>query len=285
MQGIDDSGITEAHQGQLSVEAPGWIHTLPTIVSTRLLPISVAVLAVVLCAVLARVLGLLDRTGVSLELTLETTAVAGWGSFVLERLRNRRLTREAEEKLRVLVDTSPAAIVTVGERGCIEHANGAAVELMCPHGGCLVGQPVATFLPQLHYMLLKGQAPSFRTSMEARGHRGNGDTFLAEMWCSSYRDGARLGLVAIIADAAEESPNAPSNSTSATPANRNTFSGRELDVLRLLVQGQANKEIALSMDLSESAIKSTLQRIFAKTQVRTRSQLVRVALEQYRELL
>jgi len=60
---------------------------------------------------------------------------------------------------------------------------------------------------------------------------------------------------------------------------------RELEVLRLLVQGLANKEIATRMGISESAVKNTLQQLFAKAAVRTRSQLVRVALEHYRNLL
>ena len=60
---------------------------------------------------------------------------------------------------------------------------------------------------------------------------------------------------------------------------------REMDVLRFLVQGLANKEIASRMEVSESTVKNALQQLFAKTNVRTRSQLVRVALEQYRDLL
>jgi two-component system nitrate/nitrite response regulator NarL len=60
---------------------------------------------------------------------------------------------------------------------------------------------------------------------------------------------------------------------------------RELGVLRLVVRGQANKEIAATMDVSESVVKNILQQLFAKTDVRTRSQLVRVALERYREHL
>jgi two-component system nitrate/nitrite response regulator NarL len=56
-------------------------------------------------------------------------------------------------------------------------------------------------------------------------------------------------------------------------------------VLRLVVQGLANKEIASRMNISESAVKNTLQQLFGKTEVRTRSQLVRVALERYRDLL
>ncbi len=60
---------------------------------------------------------------------------------------------------------------------------------------------------------------------------------------------------------------------------------REIEVLGLVVQGLANKEIASRLDISESAVKNTLQQLFAKTEVRTRSQLVRVALERYRDLL
>ena len=63
------------------------------------------------------------------------------------------------------------------------------------------------------------------------------------------------------------------------------LNARESHVLRLLVQGLANKEIAARMEISESAVKNTLQQLFTKSGVRTRSQLVRVALERYRNLL
>jgi two-component system nitrate/nitrite response regulator NarL len=54
---------------------------------------------------------------------------------------------------------------------------------------------------------------------------------------------------------------------------------RERDVMRLLLEGCSNKEIGAELGVSESAIKASLQQLFAKTGVRTRSQLVRVALE------
>ena len=63
------------------------------------------------------------------------------------------------------------------------------------------------------------------------------------------------------------------------------LTSRESEVLRLLVEGLANKEIAARMAISESAVKNTLQSLFAKSGVRTGSQLVRLALEQYRNLL
>jgi two-component system nitrate/nitrite response regulator NarL len=52
-----------------------------------------------------------------------------------------------------------------------------------------------------------------------------------------------------------------------------------------VVQGLANKEIASRLQLSESAVKNTMRQLFAKTGVRARAQLVRVALERHRNLL
>ncbi len=63
------------------------------------------------------------------------------------------------------------------------------------------------------------------------------------------------------------------------------LSERERDVLRFLFQGLANKEIAMRLQVTESPVKATLQQLFYKTGVRTRSQLVRVALEQYKDYL
>jgi len=66
---------------------------------------------------------------------------------------------------------------------------------------------------------------------------------------------------------------------------RARFTERDRIVLRGVFEGLANKEIAERLHVSESAIKASLQQLFSKTGVRTRSQLVRVALEQYRREL
>ena len=63
------------------------------------------------------------------------------------------------------------------------------------------------------------------------------------------------------------------------------LSPRERQVLTGVVEGLANKEIAGRLDISESSVKAALQQLFFKTGVRTRSQLVRVALERYREVV
>jgi DNA-binding NarL/FixJ family response regulator len=65
-----------------------------------------------------------------------------------------------------------------------------------------------------------------------------------------------------------------------------TGSGQQLTerqnmVLRGILDGLSNKEIATRMQASESAIKATIQEIFAKAGVKTRSQMVRIAIERY----
>ncbi len=62
---------------------------------------------------------------------------------------------------------------------------------------------------------------------------------------------------------------------------RKQLTDRERDVLRGVFEGLSNKEIAGRLSISEASVKSALQQLFLKTGVRTRSQLVRVALEEY----
>ena len=58
---------------------------------------------------------------------------------------------------------------------------------------------------------------------------------------------------------------------------------RERSVLRGVFEGLSNKEIAGNLQISESSVKAALQQLFEKTGVRTRSQLVRIALERHSE--
>jgi len=57
------------------------------------------------------------------------------------------------------------------------------------------------------------------------------------------------------------------------------FEDRERKVLLGILGGLTNKKIGDNMGLSESSVKNLVQRLFAKAGVKTRSQLVRVALE------
>lgn len=264
----------------------GFLYLFPIMFAAAFLPRWVVALIGLGCAMLAEQFSSLEPS--SVRLTFVTLALVGCGLFVAELVRNRRLSLASQERLKVLVETSPAAIVTVDERGFIELANAAAVELLSPREGNLIGDPIAAFLPELHHALRWEEAPQFRASMQCRGHRGNGEAFTADVWFSTYKEGPSPKLAAIIADVSEEAEvGLVGGALSGASETREltTLNSRETDVLRLLVQGLANKEIAGRMEISESSVKNTIQQLFAKTGVRTRSQLVRVALEQYRSAL
>lgn len=71
--------------------------------------------------------------------------------------------------------------------------------------------------------------------------------------------------------------------TKPTSPSTRRFTQREQQVLSFVFEGLANKEIAARIGVSEGSVKATLQQLFAKTGVRTRSQLVRIVLEQHRD--
>jgi PAS domain S-box-containing protein len=264
----------------------GFLYLFPIMFAAAFLPRWLLALLGVVCAVLAELFSSLEPSFV--RLTFETLALAGCGLFVGELIRNRRLSLESQARLKALVETSPAAIVTVDARGFIELANDAAVELLAPRDGRLIGDPIAAYLPELHHALRWEEAPQFRASMQCRGHRGNGESFTADVWFSTYKEGPAPKLAAIIADVSEEAGVSPiGTAPGSAPESRElvALNSRETEVLRSLVQGLANKEIAARLEISESTVKNTIQQLFAKAGVRTRSQLVRVALEEYRDIL
>ena len=264
----------------------GFLYLFPIMFAAAFLPRWLIALVGVVCAVLAELFSSLEPSFV--RLTFEILALAGCGLFVGELIRNRRLSLESQARLKALVETSPAAIVTVDARGFIELANDAAVELMAPREGRMIGDPIAAYLPELHHALRWEEAPQFRASMQCRGHRGTGESFTADVWFSTYKEGPNPKLAAIIADVSEEtglSPIGTAPGSASESREQVVLTSRETEVLRSLVQGLANKEIAARLEISESTVKNTIQQLFAKAGVRTRSQLVRVALEQHRDIL
>src|SRR5271170_6654249 len=185
----------------------GFLYLFPIMLAAGFLPRWTIVLMGIGCALLSERFSNLDPADASIRTSFEALALVGSGLFISAVLRNRRLRLASQERLRVLVETSPAAIVTVDERGFIELANQAATELLAPRDGHLIGQPIAAFLPELHQALRWEEGPQFRTSMQCRGHRGNGESFLADVWFSSYKEGTAPRLAAIIADVTEERSN------------------------------------------------------------------------------
>jgi DNA-binding NarL/FixJ family response regulator len=71
----------------------------------------------------------------------------------------------------------------------------------------------------------------------------------------------------------------PSEGELLTERERQVLTERERQVLHGVFEGLANKEIGALIGVSVSVVKTTLQQLFDKTGVRTRGQLVRIALE------
>jgi DNA-binding NarL/FixJ family response regulator len=77
-------------------------------------------------------------------------------------------------------------------------------------------------------------------------------------------------------------PKVPSGTAvaeSAGEAGRGQLTPREQKILRGVFEGLTNKEMAYEIGVSQSSVKATLQQLFDKMGVRTRSQLVRIAIE------
>jgi PAS domain S-box-containing protein len=141
------------------------------------------------------------------------------GLFVYESKRSRALAQrhlesiereartraEAEEQLKVLVESSPAAVFTATFEGAILLANEAAHRLFGVEQGQLPGQSVHRFLPSLVNVPApdENHAP-FRTAMQCRGRRRSGEIFLADMWFSTYRTSAGSRLAAVVVDTSED---------------------------------------------------------------------------------
>ncbi|HEX4769531.1 MAG TPA: response regulator transcription factor [Bryobacteraceae bacterium] len=60
---------------------------------------------------------------------------------------------------------------------------------------------------------------------------------------------------------------------------------RDRALLRYVLEGLTNREIGVELNISEGAVKASLHHLFEKLNVRTRSQLVKIALEQYQDQL
>lgn len=146
-------------------------------------------------------------------------AFAGMGLFVYEIVRSRQVTlqhlnliqtesearRAAEEQLQVLVETSPAAIFTVDSEGRVLLANDAAHRLLALPSGTLPGKSIRDYLPSLVNVPAPDDShPSFRTVMQCRGQRQDGEAFLADIWFSTYRTSVGSRLAAMVVDTSED---------------------------------------------------------------------------------
>lgn len=143
----------------------------------------------------------------------------GAGLFSNELARGRRLAlefsnriqeqmelrREAESQLRSLIESSPAAIITLDSGGHVDLANQAAHDLLALPPATLINADVRQYLPVMADLL---QAATddlpYRTATNARGRRANGESFLACVWFATYPTRNGMRLAAIITDSSDD---------------------------------------------------------------------------------
>jgi PAS domain S-box-containing protein len=123
----------------------------------------------------------------------------------LARLQKEAIARRAaEEQLEFLVESSPAAVVTMTADGAILLANPAAHRLFGVAGGLLPGRRITRYVPALGSIPSIGDtARIFRTEMQTRGQRENGEIFLADVFFSTYSTPAGPRLAALVTDGSE----------------------------------------------------------------------------------
>ena len=138
-----------------------------------------------------------------------TLAVTGLLSLAVTKSYRREMQslaaqRAAEEQLAFVIESSPAAVVTMTAEGEILMANPAAHRLLGAASGSLPGKNIARYVPAL------GSIPSvdetakiFRTEMQTRGQKESGEVFLADVFFSTYSTPLGPRLAALLVDTSE----------------------------------------------------------------------------------
>ena len=215
-------GLIAVFDSHTTAEIPlGFFYFLPMLVVGASLTRWEIAAAATTCAWLAEAFDAYSwgpNTGLPRDL-LYFAAFLSMGFFMHEVTRSRKLSvrhmreletemtarRDAEEQLKVLVDSSPAAILTTSSNGCVLLANDAADRLFGLEPGKLPGRPIREFLPSLiNVPSVDSNRQAFRTAMQCRGRKADGEVFQADVWFSTYATSAGPRLAAMVLDTSED---------------------------------------------------------------------------------
>jgi PAS domain S-box-containing protein len=196
----------------------GFLYLFPIIIVGGFLSRTQTIGVALVCAVLQESFSNLPESEAIFRLLLSSVGFSGTGLFISELLRNRRivlehveelesevkLRRDAEDQLQVLVESSPAAILTIDSNGKILLANQAAQQLLVPDTSSLKGQPISSYLPSLQTVVQTQPSRTFRTTLQCKGQRSTGELFLAGVWFSTYNTISGPRLAAVVVDLSED---------------------------------------------------------------------------------
>jgi PAS domain S-box-containing protein len=195
----------------------GLLYLFPLMLAGGFLP-RVQIFALSLfCAILHEIFSSFPSPDI-VRTAVVTIAFTGTGFFISELMRNRQLMishlleveeqsrfrRDAENQLEMLIQTSPAAIITMDSNGTILRANEAARQLFGTDGDLLAGRSVQQYLPDLYVAVRNYDSKVLRTAMQCKGQRQDGEAFLAATWFSTYKTSTGSILAAIVVDLSEE---------------------------------------------------------------------------------
>lgn len=154
-----------------------------------------------------------------LKFTMASIAYSCTGLLLVEMSNSRRrlleafakvqleqdLRRRAQEQLRILAESSPAAILTLDARSTVLAANRAAEEMLGVAPGALVGMRVDSHFPMFANALKVATTHRLiRTSVAGWARRQNDQHFPIQAWFSVYGQEAERCLAAIVVDMSEE---------------------------------------------------------------------------------
>ena len=196
----------------------GFLYLFPIMLIAGFLPRWQIIVVALVCAVLQELFSELPSSEAITRLVMASAGFVGTGLFVSEIIRSRQMALEHLEEVEThseiaargggatshLVDSSPAAIVTIDASGQILLANDAAQNLFAAEDTSIVGQSIAQFLPALQSVVQTQRSTQFRTELRCRGRRKNGEVFLGAVWFSTYITSQGPRLAAIIVDLSED---------------------------------------------------------------------------------
>jgi two-component system sensor kinase FixL len=202
----------------------GFLYLFPMLLAGSVLSPGQIAIAAAVCTVLTEVFDTFDWFSL-IAIPRDILIFAAFfciGLFVYEVGRSRLVAQrhteqiehemeartEAEEQLKVLIETSPAAVFTVDSEGTVLLANEAAHRLFAVPHGTLPGRSIYDFIPSLANVQLPSRQSDhrrpFRTTMQCRGKRAAGEVFLADIWFSTYSTTAGSRLAAMVVDSSED---------------------------------------------------------------------------------
>ena len=195
----------------------GLLYLFPIIVVGTALPRRLVLLAALLCTWLT---ALFDSSSLTIAASLAQdalvfVALGGVGLVAYELTRRRHeevdhrraveheaaARRDAEEQLAFVIDTSPAAVLTMTGTGAIVAANAAAHRVFGVEAAALHGRSIAQYIPALARVPASlGLRQTFHTEMRCRGQRDNGSSFPADVFFSTYGTAQGPRLAAMVID-------------------------------------------------------------------------------------